>query len=59
MDYTPPDWDIPDWDNAWRVHDWKNYVSREVRAKWAAFSDEMKMMLARQADELAGNEEWE
>lgn len=59
MDYTPRDWDAPDWDNAGRVHDWKNYVSKEVRAKWAAFSDELKMMLARQADEAASNEEWD
>ena len=59
MDYTPRDWDAPDWDNAGRVHDWKNYVSKEVRTKWATFSDELKMMLARQADEAAGNEEWE
>ncbi len=57
--YTPRDWDAPDWDNERRVHDWKNYVSEELRAKWATFSDELKMMLARQAEEQASNEEWE
>jgi hypothetical protein len=59
MDNTPQDWDAPDWDNPGLIHEWKNYVSKEVRAKWATFSDELKMMLARQADEAAGNEEWD
>lgn len=55
----PPDWEVPDWGAACRVHDWKNHVSERVRALWASFSEEQKKALAAQADEQAQREEWE
>jgi hypothetical protein len=42
-----------------KVHDWRNYISAEVRALWDGFTDAQKLALARQADELAGREEWD
>jgi hypothetical protein len=49
----------PQWDRASRVHDWRNYVSDEVRKMWDSFTEEQKRALYRQSDELAYAEEWE
>ncbi len=40
MENTPKDWAAPDWGNAGRVHEWKNYISDEVQAMWDTFTDE-------------------
>lgn len=49
----------PKWDEAGRVHDWRNYISDELRAMWHTFNDAQKRAIARSAEERAGNEEWE
>ncbi|MEM9354629.1 MAG: recombinase RecA [Pseudomonadota bacterium] len=59
MENLPNDWSQPEWGNAGRVHEWKNYVSEEVRSMWAGFTEEQKQALVRQADELAGREDWD
>lgn len=51
--------DNPEWDKAGRVHDWRNYVGKEVQAMWATFSDEQKQALYKQADDIAGREDWD
>lgn len=55
---TPHDWSNPDFENAGRVHEWKNYISEEIRAMWRSFPDHLKQALARQAEEGASAEEW-
>ena len=52
-----PEWDYDWWEN--RVHDWRNYISKEVRQMWQSFTPEQRAALARQADEQAGQEEWD
>lgn len=59
MGNAPSDWDQPEWDKAGRVHDWKNYISDELRAMWGTFTDVQKQAIARQAEEAASNECWE
>lgn len=59
LDLTPDDAQSPRWDLANRVHDWRNYVSAEVQAMWHTFTPEQRAALARNADEIAGREEWE
>lgn len=59
MENTPKDWDLPDWDSAEKVHDWRNYVTLEVQELWPTFTAEQKQALARQAAEIASNEEWD
>lgn len=49
----------PDWDGWGRVHNWRNYISEEVRAMWDTFTDEQKAALYRSAEEAAGMEEWD
>jgi hypothetical protein len=49
----------PQWELARKVHDWRNYVSKEIRAAWFTFTEEQRRMLFRQADEVASHEEWD
>ena len=59
MRLLPDDYKTPEWDKAQRVHDWRNYISDEVRALWDSFTDEQKQAIARQADEQSDVEEWD
>lgn len=51
--------DAPDWESGGRVHNWKNYVSEELRAMWSTFTVEQRGAIYRSAEESAGREEWE
>lgn len=59
MTNTPPDYLEPDWENAKRVHDWKNHVGDEIQALWLTFNPAQKAALARQAEKLASDEDWD
>ncbi len=52
-------WKNPEWENAGRVHDWRNYISEEIEAMWDTFTDEQKAALYRQADAQASAEDWD
>ncbi len=56
---APDDWHQPEWDNASHVHEWKNYISEKVKKIWDSFTDKQKIEIAKQADELASQEEWD
>jgi hypothetical protein len=63
---TPSDWADPDWNfnkGADRYHshphEWKKYVSNEFQEMWPMLSPGIKQALARQAQEIAANEDWE
>jgi hypothetical protein len=51
------DWWRPDWNAGGKVHNWRNYVSEEVRAMWDTFNDDQKKALYRQANDNAEREE--
>lgn len=55
----PSDWKYPEWDNPGKCHDWKNHIHIDVLSLWSTFNDLQKQAIARQAQELADNEEWE
>ena len=55
---TPEDYLNPNWNKAQKIHEWKNYISKEVQLIWHSFTDEQKAALARQAEDDASNEEW-
>jgi len=59
MTDTPDDYLNPDWERRQRVHNWRNYISEEVRAKWQTFTPEQRAALARQAEETSDHEEWD
>lgn len=56
---TPNDFEYPDWSNTDRVHNWLNYISEELREIWPSFTRAQKRIIARSAEKMAGNEEWE
>lgn len=53
-----------DWES-WRremgrpIHEWRVYVTDEVRALWHTFTPEQKVAVMRMADEMAGREQWD
>lgn len=47
------------WMDGGRVHNWRSYIGPRVRQLWASLNDDMKIALALDADEIAGNEEWD
>jgi|WetSurMetagenome_2_1015567.scaffolds.fasta_scaffold232024_3 hypothetical protein len=49
----------PDWVGAGKAHDWRNYISEEVRLLWNTFTLAQKQALMRQAEEIAGREVWD
>ena len=53
------DFEIPDWDDCQKVHDWKNYVTKEVRDLWSSFSLEQRKALASNFSDQADLEEWD
>lgn len=49
----------PDFENAGKVHDWRNHVGRETKALWPTFSAEQRRAIALDAGEQASNELWD
>lgn len=55
----PDDYAAPDWADAGRVHDWRNYVSERLRGMWGTFTDDQKQAIAESAQDAADREEWD
>jgi hypothetical protein len=49
----------PHWDDAGKVHDWRNHVPDGVKELWLTFTPQQRKALYQWADDLAGREEWE
>lgn len=58
-DVVPSDYFDPDWKNAGKAHDWKNYVPDWMQKRWGAFTRKERILVAFMADEQAGSEEWD
>jgi hypothetical protein len=58
-EYLPPDLDDPDFGSGGRVHNWRNYVGERTEAVWSTFTREQKIALYKDADDRAGNENWD
>lgn len=48
----------PDWDSASHVHDWRWYVTDDLRRLWPQFSDEQRRAIACAFEEVAKAEVW-
>jgi hypothetical protein len=48
----------PDWSDKNRVHNWKNYISDEMKAMWNSFTDAQKIAIGKNAEGTAGEENW-
>lgn len=55
------EWLSPEWPNAYfkYVHDWRRYISADMRAAWNTFTDDQKRMIFENAEAQADAEEWE
>jgi hypothetical protein len=51
--------DSPDFENATRVHDWRNHVGDRLKAIWGTFTPEQRLAIALDAQDRASNEEWD
>jgi hypothetical protein len=59
MNNTPTDFSNPEWGTVSRVHNWRNYISDEVKELWSTFTDQQKQALARMAQVIADREDWD
>ena len=48
-----------DWDEGGRVHNWQNHIVPRVRALWPTLTDDLKILLASDAQDRADDEEWD
>jgi hypothetical protein len=48
-----------DWNEGGRVHNWRNYIGENTQRLWDTFTREQKAALILDADDLAGNENWD
>jgi hypothetical protein len=53
------EWNIPDWNGGGKVHNWRNYISEELREMWSTFSLKQKEALFNNAKDVANGEEWD
>ena len=59
-EYEPPaDWDRPQWQEASKVHNWRNYVHEELQSEWPSFTGRQKILLSSAFDGVASDEEWD
>lgn len=49
----------PEWENIGRVHDWRNYISTQLRGIWSELSLDARIVAYYIAEEIAGQEEWD
>lgn len=49
----------PRWEEATRVHDWRNHIGGRIKGMWETFTQEQKFALVEDADERASAEHWE
>lgn len=55
----PDDWNSPYWENATRVHDWRNYASEQLKEHWDNLTDTSKKVFAECLQNIADHEEWD
>lgn len=54
-----PNVDVPEFDGATRIHDWRNHVGERTQKLWDTFSHEQRLAIAMDAEDAASNEEWD
>lgn len=41
-----------------QCHDWRNYISDELAGMWHTFTNEQRLSIKENAEELASSENW-
>ena len=55
----PSNWKSPRQHKATKIHDWRNYVSEELKAEWSTFTLKQRRMIAANLNAIADQEEWD
>lgn len=58
-DLSMIDIDNPDFKNAGKIHDWRNYVPYEWEKNWHLFTERERKIIAVMAEKRANAEEWD
>ena len=58
-DDLPRDWLSPNWSDAVRVHDWRNYIPEPIQKRWQNLAVETRIVAACMAEMQAKNEHWD
>lgn len=53
------DCDEPNWEAGGRVHNWRSYISEDLKAMWHTFTIEQKRAISDNADAIAEREHWD
>ncbi len=51
--------DNPGWNSGGRIHNWKNYVDKEIQIIWPMLTKNERIIIAFYALEKADNEDWD
>lgn len=54
----PCDWQQPKWGEEDRVHNWRNYASKDLQNEWLNLSGRARLIIAASLNEIANNEHW-
>lgn len=55
----PVDWEHPKWEERERIHNWRNYVSEDLKNHWENLSDTTKQVVSANLEDIASREEWD
>lgn len=55
----PSDFENPYFEEKDTVHNWKNYISEEIKEMWVNFTRHQKAAIPRNAYEIATSENWD
>jgi hypothetical protein len=55
----PEDWQQPNWELEDKVHNWRNYASKDLQHEWLNMSGKQRLIIAAALDDIASNEHWD
>lgn len=59
MDDFPFDWESPKWNLVDRVHNWRNYASKDLIEIWDHFTPHLKKVISALLNDIASQEAWD
>ncbi|EAA8198908.1 hypothetical protein GI075_23410 [Salmonella enterica] len=57
--YSADDWKHPDFSAVGGPHNWRNYITPQLKNAWPTFTDWQKKVIAHALDDAALHEEWD
>ncbi|EAB9986808.1 hypothetical protein F8G92_20310 [Salmonella enterica subsp. enterica serovar Reading] len=57
--FEADDWDAPDFKAVSGPHNWRSYITPQLKDAWPSFTDWQKKVIAHALDAAASHEEWD